>query len=310
MTQLGTKIKENRTRIGLTQKGLADKLFVTPQAVSRWENDGIEPPIDALKKMSVIFDISLDDLLDSDRKVVTKEEVNKVEEKKEEQPIVVQQPVVQQVVVQSYGICDRCHEPFKDKNDIHDIIHPGVHHNRHRSTPPTKERICSSCYEKDLKQAAEKKRLFIQAQATKARSRRKKAAFIAPLLAIIVGLILCWIVYSGSKQVTPTVLTAIFGSLYFYPFFACLFLNNNFIPYMVLSIFSAFFVKWPGIIFSFDLDGLKFLIAMKLLFGILGFLIGFAGLLIAVLLSSFISLFLVVPSFIKSVNNPSYTSTI
>ena len=39
---IGSKIKEYRTKCSLTQKELAEKLFVTYQAVSRWEKDEAE----------------------------------------------------------------------------------------------------------------------------------------------------------------------------------------------------------------------------------------------------------------------------
>ncbi len=60
---LGKRISANRKRLGLTQDQLAEKLGVTAQAVSKWENDQSCPDISILPKLSVIFDISIDELL-------------------------------------------------------------------------------------------------------------------------------------------------------------------------------------------------------------------------------------------------------
>ena len=45
-------------------------------------------------------------------------------------------------------------------------------------------------------------------------------------------------------------------------------------------------IKFPGLIFSWSIEGFAWLIAMKILFAILGFLIGVAALLLAIVLSS------------------------
>ncbi len=60
---LGKRIVENRKRLGLTQDQLAERLGVTPQAVSKWENDQSCPDITMLPKLAEIFGISTDALL-------------------------------------------------------------------------------------------------------------------------------------------------------------------------------------------------------------------------------------------------------
>ncbi len=52
-----------RTRKGLSQEQLAEKLFVTRQAVSRWENGGTVPNTETLKLLSRLFDVSINTLL-------------------------------------------------------------------------------------------------------------------------------------------------------------------------------------------------------------------------------------------------------
>ena len=60
---IGKRISENRKRLGLTQDALAEKLGVTAQAVSKWENDQSCPDITMLPKLAEIFGISTDALL-------------------------------------------------------------------------------------------------------------------------------------------------------------------------------------------------------------------------------------------------------
>ena len=60
---LGKRIVEHRKRLGLTQDALAEKLSITAQAVSKWENDLSCPDISMLPKLAAIFGISTDELL-------------------------------------------------------------------------------------------------------------------------------------------------------------------------------------------------------------------------------------------------------
>lgn len=61
---------ELRTKKGLSQDALAEKIFVTRQAVSRWENGDTVPNTETLKLLSQLFDVSINTLLGSPRKLV------------------------------------------------------------------------------------------------------------------------------------------------------------------------------------------------------------------------------------------------
>lgn len=63
-------ILELRTKNGLSQDELAEKIYVTRQAVSRWENGETVPNIDSLKLLSKLFDVSINTLLGSPRKLI------------------------------------------------------------------------------------------------------------------------------------------------------------------------------------------------------------------------------------------------
>ncbi len=63
-------ILELRTKNGLSQEELAQKVFVTRQAVSRWETGETVPNTDTLKLLSKLFDVSINTLLGSPRKLI------------------------------------------------------------------------------------------------------------------------------------------------------------------------------------------------------------------------------------------------
>ena len=60
---LGKRIVQHRKRLGMTQDRLAERLGVTAQAVSKWENDQACPDITMLPKLAEIFGITTDELL-------------------------------------------------------------------------------------------------------------------------------------------------------------------------------------------------------------------------------------------------------
>ena len=59
-----------RTDRGLSQEALAERIFVTRQAVSRWENGETVPNTDTLKLLSKEFDVSINTLLGAPRTLI------------------------------------------------------------------------------------------------------------------------------------------------------------------------------------------------------------------------------------------------
>ncbi len=64
--EVGKKIQKLRKQKGLTQEQLAEQLYVSRTAISKWESGRGYPSIDSLKEISKYFSVSLDDLLSSD----------------------------------------------------------------------------------------------------------------------------------------------------------------------------------------------------------------------------------------------------
>lgn len=59
-----------RTERGLSQDELAEQMFVTRQAVSRWENGETTPNVETLKRLSQFFDVSINTLLGAPRQLI------------------------------------------------------------------------------------------------------------------------------------------------------------------------------------------------------------------------------------------------
>lgn len=70
INRLSSNISALRKKHGLTQEGLADKLGITFQAVSKWENGLSSPDIQLLPELSAIFRVSVDELLGIQREIV------------------------------------------------------------------------------------------------------------------------------------------------------------------------------------------------------------------------------------------------
>ena len=89
MATLGKTINTLRKANGFTQEEFASMLGISPQAVSKWENDLSCPDIMLLPKIAEIFDITVDSLLSGDisdkvKAVTVKEENTKKESSKQE----------------------------------------------------------------------------------------------------------------------------------------------------------------------------------------------------------------------------------
>ena len=71
------KLQELRKNRGLTQEELAECLYVSRTAVSKWESGRGYPSIDSLKEISKFFSVSIDDLLSGDKLLSIAEKENK-----------------------------------------------------------------------------------------------------------------------------------------------------------------------------------------------------------------------------------------
>ena len=68
--ELGKRIKMYRTEKELSQDTLAEKVYVSRQTISNWENDKSYPDVHSLVLLSKVLDVSLDQLIKGDIKMI------------------------------------------------------------------------------------------------------------------------------------------------------------------------------------------------------------------------------------------------
>ena len=79
--ELGNKIKYYRNEKELSQEELAERVYVSRQTISNWENNKSYPDINSIVLLSEIFEISIDNLIKGDVELM-KKEINSEEVKK------------------------------------------------------------------------------------------------------------------------------------------------------------------------------------------------------------------------------------
>jgi len=75
--EFNEKLKELRSSRGLTQEELAEALFVSRTAISKWESGRGYPSIDSLKEISTFFSVTIDELLSGEKLLSIAEKENK-----------------------------------------------------------------------------------------------------------------------------------------------------------------------------------------------------------------------------------------
>lgn len=270
---LGEKIKDYRVSLGLTQKDLADKLFVTPQAVSRWEQGIVEPSLSTLKMMAEIFNVSVDEMLDLSKPVI-------VEETKEEGNILTAEEVTEIVgselkkVKPVVGVCCKCKKTLYEGDNF--SINGGR---------TGQSFVCEECEQKE-KEFAESEQL----------RKNKKFRILGWVFGIIVAVaVLVYFTISAFNGTAENplihILIGLGVSYAALAFIYCMFANNTFIPELWFNVSEWGFVKFPGLIFSLDLDGIIWLITVKVLFFILGILLVIGAVVLATALCMVLAVF-------------------
>lgn len=230
---IGEKISKARKDKGLTQADLGNKIHVTFQAVSKWERGESVPDFETICELSEVLGVPITYF------------GGKSADEKEEQNVaatVSVQPVPKPVL----AVCEKCNKPIYDgKEIVRYHLGNGAH---------------VKCAECDRKEKAAK-----LSSAIENGKKRRIHSFIWPPLIMIIGIIICACTLKGSDRVY-----GIIFSVLLFPLSACLILYNNVVGEVVINIITWSAVKFPGIIFSFDLDGFVFLIAMKILFFFIG----------------------------------------
>ncbi len=238
MENYGAKIASLRAKKNMTQAQLGGMLNVTSQAVSKWENGLSEPDLETIKKICDIFEISVNDFFE------TKPKTDEVA------VAAPAQPATEPKIV--YAYCEKCKKPLYSTEE-YVVKRDGV----------IQHVFCKTC---DADLTAQKR-----AQ-TKKNNRTEflrgiKWATVAAAIALVLGIIA--IVNCPADDLPYAICGAIFIILGAFASVSqiiwCTFLCDVF-TFFLRSL------KFPGLIFTLDLDGIVWFICVKLLFAIVGFI--------------------------------------
>ena len=257
---LGQKLKELRTLKGLTQKELADKLHVSFQTVSKWENGENEPDIATLKELASMFNCSVDYLIGQDEP--HNESSSSSEEPNKTVIIYKNEP----------HVCAKCGKDIPIDDLVSEDVTKRERHGRTtRSVTIGQTFYHKACLEEVKAERARVARAAKVAAASKAKRRSFGWGIAGGVLALVIVLVSC---LTHPESVSPG-LAVLYSILSGYGIFAMLYciLSGSYIGEVFVWC-AGLSIKFPGIIFTWDLDGFAFLIVMKIFFAILGFIVG------------------------------------
>lgn len=286
---LGQKLKKLRTDKGLTQKDLADEIHVTFQTISKWESDTNEPDIATLKELAKFYGCSFDYLLSDEEELKEKEKKEEVVEKVEVVPAPVVPPteVITKTIIiheKELHVCAKCGKDIPEEDLVSvDNVRKERHGRMTRTVTTGQTYYHKACLEERKKEIASAEH---KAKLEKA-SKSKKKCFGWGIAAGVVGFGAALTVFLFNTQYVHPALGVLFSVLIGYALFSMLYciLSGSYIGDVFLWC-ASLSIKFPGLIFSWDLGGFVWLIAMKVLFAALGFLVGVLALLLAIGLSS------------------------
>ena len=256
--QIGEKLKELRQGKGMTQKELADLLVMSPQAISRWENNEVEPSIETLNKLTEIFDVSMDELFGKSPRVT--------ENAPAETPSAASAPEYRPVLT----LCEKCNKPIYETEDIM----------RRSSLGSEGESIshvyCRKCgLNEELNRSASNYKDVLSD-----RARGIGFGILAAAVVLIVGLIATFA--SNPYQWVCLPVSAVVAVLAFMMVFSII--VDESILGEVFSDVAGFGFHAPGVLFELDIDGIVFLIACKILFFFIGIIVSVGAIALAVVL--------------------------
>ncbi len=259
---LGQKIKKLRSNRDLTQKELADKLHVSFQTVSKWENGENEPDISTLRELAKLFNCSMDFLL-------SEEEIETREKEPDYSPTKMSEyecAVCGERIPESQLVVNKELKFIDEREKETDFVDVYYHKN---------------CFEKKNKNATVERK-------TRAVSKVKKLAFGWGIAGGIVALTtMLAILFANNVHPAIAIGVSVFVGYAIFADLYCI-ICLSYIGEVFLSI-SGWTIHLPGIIFSFDIEGIIFAIVLKIVLTIFGILFGAFVLLLAITISALLA---------------------
>ena len=263
----GEKIASLRKAKGMTQAELGTELNVTFQAVSKWERGESYPDFDTMSRLAKLFGVPLS-YFENDEDGET---AATAESAQETAPAPAPKVML--------GVCKECGKT--------------VYEGEEATTEPAL--VCKKCVERkkvEAKRAAEeadkRRKAAEQAKLDETHKIRNRGLIWS---AVIIGfLLICGIIGIATKPqdwvytLIGMAVIIVFG----YPFVAQLFWDGVIAD---IAFFGGKVIGMPGVIFSLDLDGVIFLVVVKILFAVIKFLIWLVTFLAAAVVAMIISPF-------------------
>ena len=310
----GEKLRQLRNEKGITQNELAEKLFVTFQTVSKWENDVNQPDIPTLKQIAQIFNCSIDSLLDVDVKDSQNEIIKCSLCSKQ---ILAKENKHQVTRKDSSGnemklvLCDSCYSKIQNQEDpiqpVINIFPTGIQNNSEQSSLPQPVELPKDDSSKpifsDVEEVKNKTNTAttIKVKEGKHRlsNRNDKVPLIWSIVVGVIALIVVIIISAVLGKFSGATIGIALGVGYTTTATVYCIFSASYISDVFLEI-SSWTIKFPGLIFSWDLEGFVWLIGMKILFAVLGFLGAVAITALAIAISALLSIFSFIPVLISN----------
>lgn len=280
---INEKISALRKSNNMTQAELGAKLNVTFQAVSKWESGKSYPDFETLSKMAKIFGVPIS-YFEEGGEVVTETAAT--------------------ATADAFGGADGTNNVVGFCKDCGKLVRDG----EEACTTPVV--ICKQCAirRENVKKVQENEQKLQKQQAERAakakqqaevdhcKRRRNRGLIVSAIITIALLILFTALAVTdpeySTMYVTFIVMTVVCG----YTFFAQLFWDGIVIEIVLCG---GKIVGMPGVIFSLDLDGFIFLIAVKILFAIIKLLIFLITFLFMIFVAMVVSTFVFVPQMLK-----------
>lgn len=279
--EYGEKIAALRKEHGMTQAELGAELNVTYQAVSKWERGESYPDFETMSRIAKLFGVPLSHFEENGE--------NQDDTASDEQQ---NSPTTEHAITVPLGVCTACGKTVYE-NEVH-------------ATEP--QLICNACHEHSVQQAkaraqAQKEKAERRMQAIRAERQQevragKRKRNIGLIVAAVITL--AWFIFALVVGIQEKDGGIIGGNAVF-----CLFLFA-FVSQMIwggivrsVCCKGGVLIGTPGVIFSLDLDGIIFLIVVKILFAALRMLVYLVFLAFFVVVALIIAPFTFIPQCIR-----------
>lgn len=267
----GQKNTQLRKQANMTQGQLGELLNVSSQAVSKWEHDLSEPDLGTIKRMALIFKISVDEFLD----ISSEAESVSCDDADDSCAVVSIENII------PIGYCSECGIAVREDNFGTD-------------TPRV---LCKKCFEEyEQKRHEDEARMHIahENKVNHLKKKRTKSIVLSSIFTAIALLFVLLYVIVVDDSVAHKVEMFFLGLLFCYAVYSFV-TEIYFMDTAVLGVLAFFLrspIKLPGLIFELSLDGCLAFFALKIILAVVGFVIGLflfcIGLCIAMAISPFI----------------------